>query len=176
MTKPLEELYLTWLYSQFGSVKSRIRSKTYWSLAGALFHKEFVWWVPNDDNRVEDGKALRDEFLDDEGIYDVDPDWMEQGCSMLEMMIGLSRRLAFEAGGEPREWFFELLDNLGLSTYNDAEQFDEDRVDEAIDPVIWRTYGRDGTGGLFPLQHPKKDQREVEIWYQMNAYLLERVD
>jgi hypothetical protein len=26
-------------------------------------------------------------------------------------------------------------------------------------------------GGFFPLTHPNDDQRKVEIWYQMNAYL-----
>jgi hypothetical protein len=38
--------------------------------------------------------------------------------------------------------------------------------------VINRTYGPDGSGGLFPLHKPHiLDQRRVELWYQMQYYL-----
>jgi hypothetical protein len=39
--------------------------------------------------------------------------------------------------------------------------------------VIWRTYDRRGHGGLFPLQRSNRDQRRVEIWYQLSEYLLQ---
>lgn len=174
MNEPLDELYLTWLYEHVAPVKLKTPSRTYWNLLRLLFKTEFVWWVPNDDNRVEDGRDLRDEFLADQGIDVEDEDWLDLGCSMLEMLIGLSRRLAFEAEGEPRIWFWEMIDNLGLYGYNDAAPFNKDTVQEIVDQVIWRTYRRDGFGGLFPLQRATRDQREVEIWYQLNAYLLER--
>lgn len=174
MSKPLDELYLTWLYSQIGSVSNRNKERTYWDLTRALFHKEFVWLVPNDHNRVEDGRELRFEFMEASDMDEVDPDWLDMGCSVLEMLIALSRRLAFEAGGHPREWFFELLENLGLFSYNDNSHFDPEEVDEVIDNLIWRTYAYDGRGGLFPLNEPHKDQRDEEIWYQMSAYILER--
>lgn len=174
MSELLDEEYLTWLYSQVGSVKTRDQQKTYWSLFRALFTKEFVWIIPNDDNRVEEGKYLRNEFMEDHDWDEIDPDWFDMGCSMLEMLIALSRRLSFEAGGEPREWFFELLENLGLYDYTDSKTFSRDEVEDVLDSVIWRTYAYDGTGGLFPLQDPGEDQREVEIWYQLNAYIMER--
>lgn len=174
MNEPLDELYLRWLYSQIGSVKTRDASKTYWGLAKLLLTKEFVWIIPNDDNRVEDGKDLRLEFLRAEGITEIDPCWMELGCSMLEMMIGLSRRLSFEAGGEPREWFFELIDNLGLYDLTDSRAISKRKVEQVLDQLIWRNYDPDGTGGMFPLRYADRDQRDVEIWYQMQAYLIER--
>jgi hypothetical protein len=31
----------------------------------------------------------------------------------------------------------------------------------------------DGSGGLFPLKNPQQNQRTTEIWYQMNAWLME---
>jgi hypothetical protein len=173
MDKPLDELYFTWLYGQVGSPKITNPSRTYWGILRLLYKKEFVWVVPNDDNRAEDGRDLRSEFLDSENIENVDPVWMRLGCSMLEMMIGLSRRLSFEAGGEPRTWFWKLMENIRLDHCNDAQKIDELAVDDQLDRVIWRTYRRNGRGGLFPLNKTRDDQRNVEIWYQLSAYLLE---
>ena len=175
MSALLDEEYLTWLYSQIGSVKLRNRSRSHWSLARQLYSKEFVWFVPNDDNRVEDGRDLRYEFLDATGL-EADPEWLSMGCSMLELLIGLARRLSFETDGEPRVWFWHLIEQMDLKQYNDRvyDAKAEERIDEACDPIIWRLYSPDGRGGLFPLNHPKEDQTKVELWYQLSAYLLEQ--
>lgn len=174
MNEPLDELYLTWLYSQTGSVKLKSKSRTYWSLLRRLYCKVFVWIIPNDDNRVEDGKDLRYEFVADLGLRNVDQDWMELPCSMLEMLVALSRRLAFEAEGEPRDWFWQMLTNLEINQYNDRTHIPDDELDDRLNIVIWRTYEPDGIGGLFPLKWPERDQRDIELWYQLSAYILER--
>ena len=93
---------------------------------------------------------------------------------MLEMLIGLSRRLSFEVERRPKWWFWHLLKNIGLENYSDDVPFTQQEVDETLDAVIWRTYSPSGDGGLFPLDNPPTDQREVELWFQLNAYLLER--
>lgn len=181
MNAPLDELYLRWLYRQVASVRLKNPTRTYWSLLRQLYIKEFVWLIPNDDNRVEDGRDLRYEFLDtisEDARYEVDPDWMGLGCSMLEMLIGLARRLAFEAdGGEVRDWFWQMLENVDLRRFNDR-YFSKDiqvvAIDEVLDTIIWRVYNIDGHGGLFPLKNSEEDQRFVELWYQMSSYLLER--
>jgi hypothetical protein len=170
----LDDLYLTWLYTQVGdrSVEERNPARTHWTLLRQLHNKQFYWWVPNDDNRVEDGRDLRHEFLMEHDI-EADLDQMGLGCSFLEMLIGLSRRLAFEGGGHPHVWFWHLLGNLNLTECNDRSRYSHEEVDDRISTVIWRTYSRNGRGGLFPLRRSRKDQREVELWYQMSAYLLE---
>jgi hypothetical protein len=173
MTGTLDDRYLTWLYEQIGSVTLKTPARTYWILLRQLYSKEFVWFVPNDDNRVEDGRELRHEFVSSQNITDADSEWMGLGCSMLEMLIGLSRRLSFEAGGEPRVWFWHFMDILDLRKCNDRSRFSEKYVDNILSIVIWRNYNSDGQGGLFPLRNPQQDQRKVEIWYQMSAYLLE---
>lgn len=170
--QPLDDAYLTWLYSQIGSVKLKNRARTYWRLARQLFTKEFIWLVPNDDNRVEDGRDLRFEFLEKEELQS-DDDWLNLGCSVLEMLIGLSRRLSFEAEGEARDWFWHLMDTLELRECTDRADWSEEYVDEILNRMVFRTYKPDGTGGLFPLLNPSCDQRDVELWYQMSAYLLE---
>lgn len=176
MNEPLDELYLTWLYKQHSTVRTRQSSRTYWKLTKQLFTKEFIWFVPNDDNRVEDGKALRLEFLTDERITihdQYEAFWLAEGCSVLEMLIGLSRRLAFEADGKPKDWFWHLINNLGLLECNDKSSYDEDPIDQVLERLVWRQYAKNGQGGLFPLRSPNGDQTKVEIWYQMCDYLLE---
>lgn len=174
MDEPLDELYLKWLYHLVGNVKLKNPARTYWCLLKQLHMKEFVWIVPNDDNRLEDGRDLRHIFVDEEGLTDVDQLWMELGCSMLEMIIALAQKLEFEDDGHPAdEWFWRMMENLNLHECTDASQYSIKVVDEILDTVIWRTYRRNGKGGLFPLHHAKKDQCEVELWYQMNAYILE---
>lgn len=176
MEKPLDELYFTWLYSQVGDPEIKNPSRTYWKILKALFTKEFVWIIPNDDNRIADGTDLRYEFVEQTQLKDVDISWVHLGCSMLELLVGLSRRLAFEAEGEPRDWFWHLMDNLDLRVYNDGRRvFPEHKIDEKLDLVIWRGYHSNGHGGLFPLDNPEKDQRKVELWYQLSAYILEQV-
>lgn len=173
MEAPIDELYFTWLYGVVADPRIKRTYRTYWRLFKLLYTKEFVWIVPNDDNRIEDGKELRYEFIDHQKLMDVDHGWMNLGCSMLELLIGLSRRLAFETDSEPRVWFWRMLENLDLEKFNDGAHFTDEMVQEKLDAVIWRTYKHNGEGGLFPLSQPCKDQRDVELWYQMSAYILE---
>lgn len=175
MSALLDEQYFTWLYSQVGSVRLRNRNRTHWSLLRQLYNKEFVWIIPNDDNRVEDGRDLRIEFLEQAGYDRTDTAWLDLSCSMLEMLIGLSRRLAFEDDGEPRNWFWHLIEVIDLEQFNDNhyDENAEDIIDECLERIIWRRYLPNGKGGLFPLRNPDEDQREVELWYQAAAYLLE---
>lgn len=170
-----DDLYFEWLYGLVASVRNRNPERSYWRLLRQLYTKQFVWHVANDDNREEDGKELRDEFIFDQDIEDIEPFWLDLGCSFLEMLIALSRRAAFEAGGEPVEWFWKLMNNLGLRECTDAvyNKNIAKGVDEALDRVINRTYERNGAGGLFPLHGACDDQRRVELWYQLSAYIID---
>lgn len=177
MTAHLDNLYLEWLYSQVASVKQRAKTKTYWSLLRQLYSTEFVWLVPNDDNRVADGRDLRWEFIEECNIQNAEASWMRLGCSMLELIIGLSRRLEFEDDTSAKIWFWTLIKNLELDQCTDAKYRDDPRIEpwvaSVLDRVIFRTYDENGVGGLFPLKHAIHDQRKVELWYQLCAYLLE---
>jgi len=173
MDPTLDELYLTWLYGQVASVKRRAPNRRHLSLLAQLSDKTFVWLIPNDDNREAHGLELRYEFATETGL---DISAMKEGeCSMLEMLIAFSRVLAFEVEGEPRVWFWHMIEVLDLEQFNDKE-YDHhacEVISEKLDRVIWRTYSPDGTGGLFPLRHPRQDQRQVELWDQASSYILE---
>lgn len=168
----LDDRYLTWLYGQVAEVRTRKSPRTFWDLFRQLFSTEFAWFIPNDDNRAEDGRALRHEWVTETGAA-VDENWVTLGCSFLELLIGLSRRLEFETGQGVQYWFWHLIDNLGLRVYHDRSNFKPEEVDDITSAVIWRTYDRNGNGGLFPLRRSRKDQRRVEIWYQLSEYLLQ---
>lgn len=175
---PLDEAYFVWLYSQVASVDALNRSKTYWKLLRLLHGKEFTWdeaTMEKDGNRAQDGKNLRQEFLRETNTKMNEPGWLDYGCSMLELMIALAWKLTFEGEGEQSVWFWELIENIGLSPCTDASAPDEAIVDHILNKVINRDYAPNGAGGFFPLTRPKEDQRDVELWYQLNAYLLERL-
>lgn len=139
-----------------------------------LYNKEFVYLIPNDDNRAADGKDLRRLFIADEGV-DPDPGWMRMGCSMLELLIGLARKLSSLTEESPQAEFWELVENLNLEQYNDNVHIPNGRISDVLDEVIWRTYRRNGSGGLFPLKDRRcENQATVELWYQLNAYAMEK--
>lgn len=172
---PLDEKYLTWLYRQVAPVSVKNPARTYWTLLRHLYDKQFLWFIPNDDNRVMDGLELRYQFIHEFHQFpDEHREWLERPCSMLEMLLALSGRLSFAGGGAVPEWFWHMLDNIGLRSHVDAMPWDPELVDFALDRVIDRTYNSDGNGGLFPLKEAHVDQRQVELWYQMNCYLIER--
>lgn len=171
--------YYEWLCDFVGV---NLPDKSYWFLAHTLFKKEFFWSVPNDDNRGMDGLKLREEFERDILLRRVYANELRDGpCSMLEMFIGLARRMAdltLELGEEDhtREWFWVLIRNLDMEKFTDDDYFDyggTPRINFLLDQVLLRTFKRSGKGGLFPLRNAKKDQRRVEIWYQMCSYLAE---
>lgn len=177
MSEPLDELYFKWLYKQVAEPAIQERNLTYWRVLKILFEKEFVWIddVVNDENRIGDGKALRTEFVESQGwtVSDVDSNWITLGCSMLELMVGLSRRLEFLADGTPHYWFWVLMENIGLVRFNDQKRLPRRHIDDVLNDIIFRNYGSSGLGGFFPLQYPKEDQRDIELWAQMNEYVLE---
>lgn len=147
------------------------RSDEYWDLLQLMQSKEFIWLVPNDDNRVQDGLDLRAEFCHDHHIRAGSLNQLGT-CSFLEVLIGLSRRLAFEAGGRAAGWAWQLIQNLELHRMADPlSPRKANRANEIMDAVISRNYRYDGGGGFFPLIGPQEDQTQVELWYQMAAYV-----
>lgn len=140
-----------------------------------LYSTEFYSPVPKDDNRAVDGVDLRYDFEDEtDEICD------KRGCcSVLEMMIGLARRMdndflyEFSYGDRTSEWFWEMIYNLGLDRYNDIN-YDPEKVYHIIYDFLDRNYGKNGRGSLFPCKYAGQDWTDLEIWWQMNKYILER--
>jgi hypothetical protein len=168
----LREDYLGWLAPQLG-IENGNPGKTYNELLIAMFEKEFGWVLPMDENRMVDGTDLRVEYA---RKHHIRPNTLEflGGCSFLEVLIGLSRRLSFAAGEDAPGWAWQLICNLELHKMPDPlTRHKYRKVQEIMDGVIGRTYAPDGTGGFFPLAWPDDDQTTVELWYQMHSFVEE---
>ena len=167
--------YMEWLWEELGF------GPGYSALFELLYQEEFTWTIPMDENRAVDGVYLRDRFCYETGDHLPDG-WRDWPCSVLEMMASLAFAMeeSFlydpESVTGPDTWLWELLDNCGLSKYDDRLMArDPEGADAILATVLDRGYSGDGSGGLFPLRHPFEDQRNVEIWFQMNAYISENL-
>lgn len=182
----LEGRYFQWLYGMIGAVTDRNESHSHWLLAEQMYNTIFEWYVPNDDNRASDGTMLRDDFCDIVGSGE-DSKILFEPCNVLEMLLALAKRIDFETAGDTVDdagiglWFWRMVGNAGLAGYTDAVYCENpnaaEEVAERLNVILQRRYDRNGRGGgLFPLHAPRLDQRKVELWYQMSAYLLENCD
>lgn len=176
---PLDDEYFTWLYSQVGEVDNKNLATRYYTLLGLLHRKEFTWSRKNrtlarDENRALDGINLRREFMREMGIDEVDPEWLNLPCSMLELMISLAFKLEWDSVDRTQaEWFWQLVKNIGLEECSDAYPPHPQIVEDILDTIIDRRYASNGAGGFFPLRHTDHDLRTVELHYQAQEYLLE---
>lgn len=178
MTIDIRAQYFNFLYSKIGVLNDANPNHSHLILAEQMFEINFIWRedIPLDENRAKDGKELRNQFADETGC---DIRELYGPCTFLEFLIALSDRVSYWSDNNEgvMEWFWRLCDNAGLQGYTDAVYTCSDQsnyeVDGILRTIIYRTYKPNGDGGLFPLRNPKQDQRRVEIWYQMNAYLQE---
>lgn len=174
MLEPLENLYFNWLYAKVHTLKTPTPSLRYDILFQTLHKIEFTWFIPGDDNRAEDGKELRREFLL-MGDFPDDIEWRTLvPCSVFEMLIAFSRRAERNTGTNAKDWFWEFLSNLNLDGADDASGVEPGEIEDTIELMLWRNYRGDGDGGLFPLREPTRDQTKIEIWHQFCDYLVDQ--
>lgn len=166
MSKPIEEQYFDWLCAKV----IPLHSDNYYGLLSVMFKMEFVWIEHGDHNRAAEGLELRADFLTE---TNVGPDrlWLELPASVLEVLIALAKRANFQTDLPVREWFWQFIVNLGLEDYRRITDSDIPAITQKLNVLIWRTYGSDGRGGLFPLHEPHRDQRRIEIWFQFCDYV-----
>ena len=172
MSNPVvDNAYYDWLLDKVGVKDDDSGAAT---VVRCLYRADFYWLVDNDDNRAADGLVLRTTFMDMEG-WNTEP-WSDIGCTVLEMLIGLASRIDSDImwDGEhdsTAKWFWEMVNNL------DMDWLDPDDILECIDRFLSREYDYNGVGGIFPLlKGASEDQRNVEIWYQMQSYLMENYE
>lgn len=171
MNDALTEGYFRWLSSQ---VRDEEATPSYGGLFNVMFQKEFEWTIPNDENRNGDGLDLRAEYCYANHIREGSLRSLGPRARFLEVLIGLSRRLKFAAGGTAQGWAWVLVTNLELHRMRDPMgPRRAEKADGILDTVIWRNYDPDGCGGFFPLAWPDEDQTRVELWYQMAAFIYE---
>lgn len=144
-----------------------------------LLRREFVWVNPMDRNRAIDGLELRADYLKRHSEKELGM-YMDDPCTVLEMLIALSIRIEFDLMSEPGEeapmrWFNLMINNLDLNKFSDDRLYSgwKAEADFILDRWMKKNYYSCGEGSAFPLEKYKKDQRKMEIWSQMCEYLNE---
>lgn len=163
-----------------GLVGDGFQYKYFTILTDILSQMEFYPMVPMDNNRVQDGLALRRRFIFETGSELGLPD-RDAPCSILEMMVALSLRCDESIMYNSREgsridiWFALMLANLGLAHCDDTVLQDNspmiDKVVDILERFLQRKYTPTGEGSLFHIPNVSDDMREVEIWCQLCWYL-----
>lgn len=166
--------YFEWLYNLV--CRDRFSKQiSFKKLLMALHHTEFIYYIPLDDNRADDGINMRRRFA----IERKDPrlvNYLNGPCSVLEMMIALSMRCEETIMDDPAignrtgQWFWGMIANLGLGSMDDSN-FNELYVGETVARFLNRDYEPDGKGGLFTVRGTDQDMRDLEIWMQLCHYL-----
>lgn len=187
-----QTLYFNWLCSMVHI--DDYCGMSWYVLAKILHNIEFYWTVSNDDNRAADGIRLRQTWLNmmeseanDLGVgISVPLDALTGPCTVFEMMVALASRIesdimqSDELGNRTSAWFWDMLYNLlwdyDITVFRDNEITTKAGaiVRRLITKLLDRDYDFNGNGGLFPLgPNTDVDQREVEIWYQAQYWLVE---
>ena len=147
------------------------KRKNYEMMFKQLHDTPFRYIIHRDKNRAEDGIYLRDEFMQDTGIY-IDS---SKDCSVLEMLVALAIRIDNEYIGDPGKErpeviFWQMLKNLGLHKFPDNVS-NPKKIFDILSIWIDRKFEKDGRGSIFPIKNPDENQVEIEIWSQMLSYL-----
>lgn len=163
--------YFEWLTYQIKD--NRPRRGNYGKLLSYLHNLQYSYSLPFDENRAADGENLRWYYEDDGG----DPGILrwDAGCTVLEMLIGLSWQMASIMENTDIDygisyWFWMMIRNLDLIKMSNSK-FNEQYVYDKIDIFINREYGPNGEGNIIFIKDCEEDLRDVEIWTQMCWYL-----
>lgn len=142
-----------------------------------LHNTEFTYVLNRDGNRFDDGMELRNDYEIPCSCRKYIDEFMNRPCSVLEMLMALAIRVDNEIIGDPAEehperFFMEMIENLGLLRYRNYK-FKMNEVTKIIQLWMHRRFHKDGVGSPFPVKYSRIDQRDFEIWDQMNTYISE---
>lgn len=166
--------YFEWMYRLMCGGRFA-KTISYRKLFTFLHDTEFTYFVPHDENRADDGIALRYRYCLTYDCTDLEY-YLDGPCSVLEMMVALAIRCEERIMSDPdkgdrtAQWFWDMIRSLGLSSMTDYN-FDERTANEIMWKFLNRKYAPDGRGSLFTVKGLRRDLRDIEIWHQLMAYL-----
>ena len=170
--------YFAWLYD-IACGNRYAPEISFRDLLSYLHEVDFIWQIPLDENRAEDGISLRYRFARlqvHEDLVNAVADMLIGPCSILEMMVALAIRCEEDImddtqyGDRTRQWFWNMIVSLGLGSMTD-DRFDRRVAEDIIRTFMSRKYEPNGRGGLFTIRRCTDDLRKVEIYTQMLWYL-----
>lgn len=169
----MDDKYFEWLLKKIEP--EGLENFNYYELCKWLFERPFIWSIRNDANRAADGIALRKDYI--QSGKKISQSLMSRQCSVFEMLVALSVRVDNDILGDPTVYnghilFWVMIENLGLDVYDDPF-FDPEAVDEILDIWLKRRFREDGSGSIFCVKNCVRNQKKIEIWFQMCDFLNE---
>lgn len=160
--------YYAWLLDKVDALHGE--HENYLLLMQYLYTNDFRYVLSMDANRAKGGLSLRSIYAMSAGVYLED---VKDGpCSILEMLVALADNMYMYTDEPTSKWFWEMIENLGLMIYDD-NNYNENYISQKINAWMDRNFDMSGHGSIFPLpEEIDIDSRSMEIWNQMNKYLL----
>ena len=150
-------IYTRWLI-QRGCLEN------YSELASVWDELDFVWYIPEDEDKAIQALRMRDEYCYETGM----PSPRQAPTSFLEVFVSITDTLTAMLYRDRESFTKSILLNMGARSYSDDGRLPSEIHDEALiiaERVMYRTYSRNGTGGLFRI--PGVDILEMPLTTQM---------
>lgn len=164
--------YRLWLNNKVSSDVS----SAYIQLLAVLWRTEFFAEYADDENRAEDAKSLRDEFV--ASIDNVEnTEYLKLKSTpvrLLEVMISLANRIndIISFDNDAARYFWEMVVSMELNKFDDSN-FNASLVQRKIDILFSHKYRRNGKGSLFYIKgvDPSYNAPGLDIWTQAMAWI-----
>lgn len=138
--------------------------ENYSELASVWDEIDFVWYIPEDEDKAVQALRMRDEYC-----YETEmPSPRQAPASFLEVFVSITDTLTAMLYQDREEFTKSILLNMGARSYSDDVRLPLEIHEEALtiaERVMYRTYGRNGSGGLFRV--PGSNILETPITSQM---------
>lgn len=125
---------------------------------------DFMWYIPEDEDKAIQALRMRDEYCYETGM----PSPRQAPASFLEVFVSITDTLTAMLYQDRESFTKSILLNVGARSYFDDGRLPSEIHEEALniaERVMYRTYSRNGTGGLFRL--PGLDTLEMPLNTQM---------
>ena len=149
--------YTSWLI-QRGCLEN------YTELALVWDELDFVWYIPEDEDKAVQALRMRDEYCYETGM----PSPRQAPPSFLEVFVSITDTLTAMLYQDRESFTKSILLNVGARSYSDDGRPPSEIRKESLniaERVMYRTYSRNGTGGLFRI--PGVDTLEMPLTTQM---------
>ena len=138
--------------------------ENYSELASVWDELDFAWYIPEDEDRAIQALRMRDEYCYETGM----PSPRQAPASFLEVFVSITDTLTAMLYQDRESFTKSILLNVGARSFSDDGRLPSEIHEEALiiaERVMYRTYSRNGTGGLFRI--PGVDTLEMPLTTQM---------
>ena len=138
--------------------------ENYSELASVWDELDFVWYIPEDEDKAIQALRMRDEYCYETGM----PTPRQAPVSFLEVFVSITDTLTAMLYQDRESFTKSILLNMGARSFSDDGRLSSEIHEEALviaERVMYRTYSRNGTGGLFRI--PGVNTLEMPLTTQM---------